>query len=66
MGTCKIHMRADCPHLVHWKPETHRGKRLGKTIMRAWEDSYEAVYPRFRCKTCFRMPSNETGARPCA
>lgn len=55
MGTCKIHMRPDCPHLAHWKPETHRGERLAKTVIREWEDSYENVSPRNRCRTCFKV-----------
>lgn len=63
MGTCRIHTRADCRHLLHWKP----GRRLGRVIMREWEESLDAVPVTWRCKTCwssngrtFDAPTKET------
>lgn len=52
-GTCKLHLRQDCPALLRWKPETHRGERLAKVLMREWFHQQEDVPERARCRICW-------------
>jgi hypothetical protein len=55
-GTCKLHARLDCPHLVHWTPGIRMGHRMGKTLMRDWHPGLDSVPERQQCKTCWPRP----------
>jgi hypothetical protein len=53
-GTCKLHLWPDCPALLRWRPETHRGHRLAKVLMREWFGRIEDVPVRDRCRICWK------------
>lgn len=54
LGTCKYHIRLDCPVLVHWRPGKLLGVgQLGKTVMREWVASYGEIAPYAQCRRCW-------------
>jgi hypothetical protein len=62
-GTCKLHLRPDCPALVRWRPEMHRGQRLAKVAMREWFRRTEDIPERDRCRVCWRSGTTEREGR---
>lgn len=54
-GSCKLHLRPDCPHLANWSPGFVMGGlgQLGKTIMREYDTTGSLPSEEKRCKTCW-------------
>lgn len=53
MGTAKYHLTVECPHLVHWKPDSTRVGRMSKIIMRDAVTPID-IHQLSRCGTCWK------------
>jgi hypothetical protein len=58
-GTCKLHLRPDCPALLRWRPGSIGEQALAKVLMREWRARAEDVPARARCRICWVRPPQE-------